>query len=391
MAPTLRDDVVEARDRADKARTMLAKKLAQNQTWTRDDKIMSIDGLDSLVSMAQETLPYLPNNPVHSPNNLQYGATEMNNNDPAPIVPIGTKTGYATLFPNRAAVAHKRQGLNLGSICGPESPGLPDGFDKGRPNVVLNPKTGNFDFTDVDFTGDNAGSSEREFIAAALIFLPYNQWGDVDFAAVSTGDDNRVIAPGQAGAQRFEVRGGGFNQRIEFNLKLSGPPRAGGQDWFRIMATWYPQYDEHPDLNIGVTKGINYQTGIKFFLPGTVHNKYRDAHLYSRQPNGDMSHEIVHSVDEITEHDGFLWYRGDEGWPIKIVNAADVIGTWFIPGQDVNPHFMYDIHSETAGGELGVQADALTLDGDRFAVMRQGHMDGWLDASQTYEITPKKL
>ena len=157
------------------------------------------------------------------------------------------------------------------------------------------------------------------------------------------------------------------------------------------MVSWYPQYQEHPDLNIGVTQGINYRTGIKFFLPGTIYNKYRDAHIYTRQPNGNLSHEIVYSVNQITEHDGFLWYRGDHGWPIKIVSVDDVIGTWFIPGQGVNPGFMYNINTELAGGQLGVQADALTLDGGRFSVMRQGHMDGWLSAGQTYEITPKKL
>ena len=59
--PSLRDDIVEARDRADVARKALAEKLRQGRVWTRDDKIMSIDGLDSLVSMAQEVLPYLPN------------------------------------------------------------------------------------------------------------------------------------------------------------------------------------------------------------------------------------------------------------------------------------------------------------------------------------------
>ena len=384
--PTLRDDINEAITRGKAASQTLAGKLARHQDWDRGDCITALDGIDSMISMGQEVLPYIPNGVVGGAGN----PTVHTSNDPAPIVPIGTKTGYATRFPNHGAVAHARQALNLGSICGPEYPGLPDDFDKSRPNVVLNPKTGNFDFTDVDFTGDNAGTSEREFIADALMYFPTDQWGDVEFAAVSTGDDNRVIAPGQAGAQRFEVRGKPFFQRITFNLKLSGAPRGGGQDWFRIMVSWYPQYEAHPDLNIAVSQGINHRTGIEFFLPGTIHNQYRDAHLYTRQPNGDLSHEIIHSVDQITEHDGFLWYRGDHGWPIKIVNINDVIGTWFIPGQGVNPGFMYDIHTELPGGELGVQADALTLDGNRFAVMRQGHMDGWLSAG-TYEITPKKL
>ena len=311
------------------------------------------------------------------------------NNNPAPIVPVGTKTGYATVFPNRAGVAHKRQGLNLGSICGPEYPGLPDGFDKNRPNVVLNPKTGTFDFTGVDFTGDNAGTSDRDFIVSFIPYLPTDQWGDAAFYAVATGDDNRVIAP--EGEQRFEVRGWSFSKRIDFNFKMSGAPRDGGKDWFAINVRWYPQYEDQPDLKIGVEQGKFFHSGAKFFLPGTVHNQYRDAHIYTEQPNGDLAHEIVHSVDQITEHDGFLWYRGDHGWPVKIVNAQNVVGTWFVPGQDVNPHFMYDIHAEVEGGELGVQADALTLDGSRFSVMRQGHVDGWLSASYTYEITPKKL
>ena len=384
--PTLRDDIIEARDRADVERKRLAKKLAQNQEWTRDDKIESIDGLDSLYEMAVETLPYLPQN--------SYGGTNMSiqaNNDPAPIVPVGTKTGYKTVFMNHAGVAG-RAALNFGSLCGPESPGLPNGFDKNRPNVVLDPKTGNFVFTDVDFTGDNAGSSERDFIASAYVLLPEDQWGDVEFSAWGGGGDNRVISPGQSGAQRFEVRGRPFSDRIDFKMSLSGAPRAGGQDWFRIMLSWYPQYPDNPNLNIGVQRGINAQTGVFFFLPGTLHNKYRDAHIYTKQPNGDLAHEIVHSVNEITEHDGFVWYQGDEGWPIKIVNVDDVVGTWFVPGDGVNPHFMYDIHAEVAGGEIGVQADALTLDDNgRFSVMRQGHMDGWLNANQAYEINPKKL
>ena len=58
--PTLKDDVIEARDRADVARKALAEKLRKNEAWSRDDKIMSIDGLDSLVTMAEETLPYIP-------------------------------------------------------------------------------------------------------------------------------------------------------------------------------------------------------------------------------------------------------------------------------------------------------------------------------------------
>ena len=62
--PTLRDDITEARARADVARKALATKLLKGQTWTRDDKIMSIDGLDSLVEMAEETLPYIPNGVV---------------------------------------------------------------------------------------------------------------------------------------------------------------------------------------------------------------------------------------------------------------------------------------------------------------------------------------
>ena len=380
--PTLRDDIIEARDRVIEARKPLVNKLLKHEAWSRDQEIIALDGMDSLVSMANETLPYIPNGVVGS------GGSRISASvDPAPIVPIGTKTGYATVFPNRAGVAHSKQALNLGSLCGPEYPGLPDGFDDSRPNVVLNPKTGNFDFTDVDFTGDNAGSSEREIVVRIVPLLPYGQWGDVEFTAVSTGDDNRVIAPGHDGAQRFEVRGSPFTEAVDFTLKLSGAPRSGGKDWFRIQATWFPLYPDRPDLDIGTS----FETGIRFILPNTVHNQYRDAHIYSRQPNGGLNHEIVHSVDQITEHDGFLWYRGDHGWPIKIVNVHDVIGTWFVPGDNVNPGFVYDIHAHVEDGELEMQADALTPSGDRFAVMRQGHMDGWLSADRAYEITPRKL
>ena len=381
--PTLREDIIEARDRVIEARKPLVEKLAKGIEWSRDEHIQAIDGMDSLVTMADETLPYLTNY-------TQNGAPYMTSTDPAPIVPIGTQTGYKTTFPNRAGTVGKAA-LNFGSLCGPEAPGHPDGFDSSRPNVVLDPKTGNFVFTDVDFTGDNAGSSERDFIASAYVFLPTNQWGDVVFSAVSPGDDNRVISPKEG--QRFEIRQSPFMDRIDFNMSLSGAPRSGGKDWFRIMVEWHSQYpQEEPTLNIGTDRGINLTTGVFFFLPGTVHNKYRDVHIYTRQPNGDPGHEIISSVNEITEHDGFVWYRGDEGWPVKIVNSDDIVGTWFVPGDKVNPHFMYDIHSDVAGGELGVQADALTLgDNGRFAVMRQGHMDGWLNADRTYEITPKKL
>ena len=65
---TLREDVIEARDRADVARKSLAAKLAKNSAWSRNEQIEALDGLDSLVSMANEVLPYIPLNVVGAPN-----------------------------------------------------------------------------------------------------------------------------------------------------------------------------------------------------------------------------------------------------------------------------------------------------------------------------------
>ena len=198
--PTLRDDIIEARDRADVARKALAKKLERGQEWTRDDKIESIDGLDSMVSMAQETLPYIPTGRSVEADLPSSGALSCRTPSPSwartrlPSCRSARERATPPCSPTRRVsptAGRPQSGFDLR----PGVSGMPDGFDKDRPNVVLNPKTGNFDFTDVDFTGDNAGSNERDFIAAALIYLPYDQWGDVEFAAVSTGDDNRVVAP----------------------------------------------------------------------------------------------------------------------------------------------------------------------------------------------------
>ena len=58
--PTLKDDVAEARNRADTARRVLETKLDRGQDWSRDDKVLSIDGLDRLVSLIDDIMPHLP-------------------------------------------------------------------------------------------------------------------------------------------------------------------------------------------------------------------------------------------------------------------------------------------------------------------------------------------
>ena len=59
--PTLRDDIIEARDRVIEARKPLVSKLVKHVPWTRDEEIIALDGMDSLVTMANETLPFIPN------------------------------------------------------------------------------------------------------------------------------------------------------------------------------------------------------------------------------------------------------------------------------------------------------------------------------------------
>ena len=72
----LLQDINEARARADVERKLLAEKLEKGEAWSREDKIKAIDGLDSLVTMADSVEPFIPRNAVAAFDDPGGGAEE---------------------------------------------------------------------------------------------------------------------------------------------------------------------------------------------------------------------------------------------------------------------------------------------------------------------------
>ena len=392
--PSLRDDITEARARADVARKALAKKLAQNQTWTRDDKIMSIDGLDSLVSMADETLPYIPNGVVggstsnynagplggdrgdHFPTSLPDSESPNPVRNATTVVPKWTANYYAAGYDFGKATIEAGKPLALGTIAGPTWPNKPKGFDASRPNLLLDGDRRVWNHNDVDYTGDNSGSDKREGFITVAVQADFHNWGDLIVYAVNDGGDNRITARGKTEGfyKVIECRGGGGGQAY-IPITLQGPPRGGTQDWVQVMIEMVP-YEGSKSVTIG-----GYPQFMQWVLPNSIQSHFRVCNVM--MGNGEQI--ALSSVYETHLDQGFLRFMGDHGYPVQIINDDDVVGFWF--NRMGGAQYDYTVHTEN-GHVMRFKADDLPLVDGRFHVVRDGVTEGWLDADRIRSITP---
>ncbi len=368
--PTLRDDIIEAQDRADVERKRLAKKLRQNQEWTRDDKIESIDGLDSLYEMAVETLPYLPQN--------AYGGTNMNiqaGGNPAPITPAPVRELYVLEYDRKGQWMPNNKDYNLLQYMFPVYPGLPGNYDDKKPGIVLDGGRSTFNMNGVDWTGDNAGTDERYFDLDVNIEVDAGQLGEYSIWTDAGGDGNRVIAAGHEGAQVCKLNGFRTQESIytTFRLKLSDAPRAGESDWFRI---WMNPSINNPDSMNGF---YIHSVRTSFVLPMTYQNDYRVCHVHSVQ-NGKLVSTDLDSIDRVDENGEFLSFKNDKGVEVLMQKVHDTAGFYFQKADNQNDAHQYQITLET-GGVLNLYADSFDLSGGRFYVKRGGHIEGWVSAA----------
>ena len=371
--PTLKEDIIEARNRADVARKALAKKLAADQTWTRDDKIMSIDGLDSLVSMAQETLPYIPDGVVGSGN-----PTVSASSDPAPITPAPVRNLYALEYDRKGQWMPNNKPYNLLQYMFPVYPGLPGNYDKTKPGILLDGGRSTFNMNGVDWTGDNAGTDERYFDLDINIEVDAGQLGEYLIWPESGGDGNRVIAAGRGGAQVCKLNGFRTQESIytTFRLKLSDAPRGGESDWFRI---WIEPSINNPDSMNGF---YIHSVRASFVLPMTYKNDYRVCHVHSVSKGSLVSTDLP-SIDRVEENGQFLSFRNDKSEEVLLQKVHDTAGFWFQAAKSAS--HQYTVTMET-GGTLSLTADSLDLSGGRFYVKRGGHVEGWLNADYVKSV-----
>ena len=372
--PTLKEDVIEARDRADVARKALAAKLARRIEWSHDEHVEALDGLDSLVSMAQEVLPFLSSDaPGGGGGALRVGA------DAAPIVPGPDQDMYGTKFTYSGGVIRNGSVFNIGHTAWPVYPALPEGYDADRPNILLDGSRKVWNFSGVDWTGDNAGGTKRECMIEVYIDLPEDQWGDLLVYAHNDGGANHVTAQGKNPGHfaKFEVRGGENQFHALVPVSLSGPPRGGVWDWLQMCIEFVP-YEGSKELTIR-------QGWMKFFLPGTRSSHFRDVNI--AMTDGDM--QTLSSINEVREHDGFLFFMGDHGYPVRIFNVMQIRGFWFERLHGAK--YGYKVSSKglvTGDADMEFRADELPLAGERFAIVRGNTVEGWLAADCVYSVTP---
>ena len=371
--PTLRDDVVEARDRADVARKVLATKLAKRIEWSHDEHVEALDGLDSLVSMAIEVLPFLPGDGAAGGGG---GALNLKSADPAPIVPGVDTDAYQTKFTYSGGVIRNGTVFNIGHTAWPVFPVLPEEYDDSRPNILLDGSRKVWNFTGTDWTGDNAGSTKRECMIEVFIDLKEDQWGDLLVYAHNDGGANHVTAQGKNPGHfsKFEVRGGENQFHALIPVSLSGPPRGGVWDWLQMCIEFQP-YEGSKELTI--------RNGwMKFILPATRSSHYRDVNIAT----SDGAYETLSSINAVREHDGFLYFEGDDGFPMLTLNASDVRGFWFHRLHGAKYAFTVSGHKDAPGDMLTFRADELPLAGDRFAVVRNNTVEGWIATEYTHLI-----
>ena len=373
--PTLKQDVVEARDRADVARKALAAKLARRIEWSHDEHVEALDGLDSLVSMAQEVLPFLPSDGSGggSGGALRFGT------DPAPIVPGPDQDMYGTKFTYSGGIIRSGSVFNIGHTAWPVYPTLPEGYDADRPNILLDGSRKVWNFSGVDWTGDNAGGTKRECMIEVYIDLPEDQWGDLLVYAHNDGGANHVTAQGKNPGHfaKFEVRGSENQFHALIPVSLSGPPRGGVWDWLQMCIEFVP-YEGSKELTIR-------QGWMKFFLPGTRSSHFRDVNI--AMTDGDM--QTLSSINEVREHDGFLFFMGDHGYPVRIFNVMQIRGFWFERLHGAK--YGYTVSSKglvTGDDTMEFRADELPLADERFAIVRGNTVEGWLAADCVYSVTP---
>ena len=374
--PTLRDDINEAIERASEARTQLVIKLERNIAWDKDDKITSIEGLDSLIDLSEEVLPYIPKNVARKG---ESSMASLKSVDPAPIIPGADQDMYGTKFTYSGGTIHNGTVFNIGHTAWPVFPTLPEGYDESRPNILLDGTRKVWNFSGTDWTGDNAGSTKRECMIEVFIDLAEDQWGDLLVYAHNDGDGNRVIAQGKNPGhfEKYEIRGSESQFQARIPVSLSGPPRGGVWDWLQMCIEFVP-YEGSKELTI--------RNGwMKFFLPGTRSNHFRNVNIV--MVNEEMT--TLSSVDEVREHDGFLYFVGDHGYPLLILNAMDVRGFWFERLHGAKYGYTVESHKGSPGSPLKFRADDLPLAGERFAIMRGATVEGWVAADSVHTITPE--
>ena len=373
--PTLRDDIIEARDRADVERKRLSKKLAQNQTWTRDDMIESIDGLDSLYEMAVEVLPYIPNN--------AYGGTNMGlqaSGAVAPITPAPVRELYVLEYDRKGQWMPNNKNYNLLQYMFPVYPGLPGNYDDKKPGILLDGGRNTFNMNGVDWTGDNAGTDERYFDLDINIEIDAGQKGEYKIWTASGGDGNRVITGGYEGAQVCKLNGFGTQESIysTFRLKLSDAPRGGESDFFRI---WMNPSINNPDSMNGF---YIHSVRCSFVLPMTYQNDYRVCHVHSVS-NGKLVSTDLDSISQVNEESSFLYFRNDKHENVLMQKVHDTAGFYFQRADNKDTTHQYQVTLET-GGVLNVAADSFDLSGGRFYVKRGGHIEGWVNADYVKSV-----
>ena len=373
--PTLRDDFKEARSRADVERKMLAEKLAKGEEWSRQDKIDSIDGFDSLVTAVNEALPYIPDGVTRSGE----GSVTATGGSVPDIVPAKSdRLAYGTHFTfGGQTLTQERPDYRIGGYAHPIYPKLPDGYDKTRPNIVVDGGRGTFNFEGVDWSGDTAGTTERLADLWVQVETPVGQWGDILVWTMNDSNPNHVITEGRKAGVKLEFRGGAGLQQAKLQVRLSGPPQAGGRDWFQVYATFIPYEDE---------KSFQVSGGqVIFGLPKTRFNPYRDV-IAVRQGGIDS----ISSIDRLSEKDGILSVWGTSEVPRAQYNAdgSNLYGVWF-DRREPNYH-IFKVVSALADYP-NIYANSLSVgvgpNGEpRLYVMRDGNVEGWINGRDIVSV-----
>ena len=365
--PTLREDIVDAKNRATDARKPLVAKTARHEDWTRDDQITGIEGLDSLIEMAEIVLPYIPQNAVSKGNPVGSGV-----GNPAPISPAPVRDLYALEYDRKGQWMPNNKPYNLLQYMFPVYPGLPGNYDKTKPGILLDGGRSTFNMNGVDWTGDNAGTDERYFDLDINIEVDAGQLGEYLIWTEGGGEGNRVIAGGRDGAQVCKLNGFRTQESIytTFRLKMSDAPRGGESDWFRI---WIEPSINNPDSLNGF---YIHSVRTSFVLPMTYKNDYRVCHVHSIS-NGKLVSTDLDSVDRVEENGAFLSFRNDKNEEVLMQKVHDTAAFWFQAAKATS--HQYQITFE-AGEILTVNCDDLSLSGDRFYVKRGGHVEGWVSA-----------